>query len=157
MSYELADINSALKTILEGVSGIGKVHNRNRHTTNPDIFKLLFRDDSREVINGWYFTRSDIEIELSVSAIVRVVHGMRLVGYYSFHDDPRGVGPNTEEIFQTIVTGVVTALSNNFAYTNAWHRMDGPDAMQVPVIGETSHGGVLCHTAEVTVRLEVRA
>lgn len=152
MADTLVDIKAALKTVLEGVTGIGKVHDHLRYTTDPAIFKQYFFDDSREIINGWEITRSAYAPILSTSALIRKVHVMRCRGYYGFKDSI-----NTEDIFNTIVDGVVDAIHNNIAYTDAWDRIEDYEGAQATDIGLDQFGGLMCHYADVIVRLEVRA
>jgi hypothetical protein len=152
MADTLVDIKAALKTILEGVTNMGKVHDRLRNTVDPAAFKEMFLDHDQQIINGWEITRSAYEPILSVSSLIKKVHVMRCRGYYGFKDSI-----NTEDKFQTIVDGVVDAIHANVSYTDAWDRIEDMEGAQAPDIGLDDFAGYLCHYADVVVRLEVRA
>jgi len=152
MADTLVDIKAALKTILEGVTGIGKVHDRLRWTNEPAKFKEYFFDNSRQIINGWEITRTAYAPILSTSALIKKIHVMRCRGYYGFKDSI-----NTEDIFHTIVDGVVDAVHSNISYANAWDRIEDMEGAQATDIGMADFAGHLCHYADVIVRLEVRA
>ena len=152
MADTLVDIKAALKTILEGVTDMGKVHDRLRYTNDPPVFKEFYWDADKEIINGWEITRTAYAPILSTSALIKKVHVMRLRGYYSMKDSI-----DTENKFQTIVDGVVDALHSNISYANAWDRIEGMEGAQAVDIGVESFAGYLCHYADVEVRLEVRS
>jgi hypothetical protein len=152
MADTLVDIKAALKAVLEGVTNMGKVHDRVRWTNEPAKFKELFFDDSKQIINGWEITRVAYAPILSVSSLIHKVHVMRCRGYYGFKDSI-----DTENKFQTIVDGVVDAIHSNISYTDAWDRIEDMEGAQAVDIGLDDFAGHICHYADVEVRLEVRS
>jgi hypothetical protein len=140
-------INAALVSILEGVSGIGRVHNRVRYTTALETFRTLYSVSG--FINAWSVSREATTEERKNTrhsdpiSVVRV-HRFRLRGFYSLSDTD-----GTELTFQALVDDVVEAIRANVTLngTAVWN-----DGLQVESIGYVMlFEALLVHAAECVV------
>ncbi len=139
-----SSIRSQLKTILEGVAGIGIVHDYQRWEIEADGFRTLFVSGGR--INVWMITRdASREGELAQNQHYRR-HQVRIIGLYALDDSDA-----TEKTFSDLLESVCDTLrQSNDIGGNA--ESSGPP--QVIRDDHARFAGTLCHYGEVT--LEVR-
>lgn len=142
-----AAIRDEIKTILEGVAGIGKVHAYRRHTTFWDEY---FRDHVKSgEVNTWEISRTAtaqeiIAVQGSVGTepFFHDTHSVLIVGRMSLKDDEK-----SEQDFQALVDAIVAAI-------RVKNLLNGkvllPKQAQVPVIEHRTFGGILVHYCEVT-------
>lgn len=103
----LAIIRTEIKTVLEGVSGIGMVYDYIRHAPKESIWKVLFTT-SLNRLHTWQITRTGVKddwLTTCENGIRR--HSFQVLGYYSLKDDDA-----SENTFQDLTDSVMTALRN---------------------------------------------
>ncbi len=139
-----ANIRTQLKTILEGVSGIGVVHDYQRWDVEADNFQTLYVSGGR--IHVWSITRDQsTEGEEAQQQHVRT-HRIRITGVYSLDDSDA-----TEKTFSDLMETICDTLRQNNDLNDAAESSGPP---QVTRDDHTRFAGTLCHFGEIT--LEVR-
>lgn len=145
----LSSIRTQIKTILEGVSGIGIVHDYERWSADWKAFLTLFQD-SNDLINGWMFAREKTVQRRVTLGEKEKAHIFRLRGVYGLKDEDA-----TEKTFQDLIESNVAAfdadetLSGTCLTINPdWGPMDGAVGLQVDLVENRIFGSVLCHYAE---------
>jgi hypothetical protein len=140
----LAAIRHELVAIIEGVTGIGKVHNYLRWSDKYSTFLNLFKDDN-DKINGVMVTRDKTDEEYSGGGRTSErEHNIKIICIYGLED-----GEQTEIYFQdTIVEGICAKLRAQKTLNNRTAFLGPP---QVKVVEPRKFGNVLCHYAEITV------
>lgn len=102
-----ATIRAAIKTTLEGVPGIGVVHDRMRDVRTLASFLELITTPAGAV-NGWMFSRNSVPVARYQTLGDPGTYSYRLLGLYEF-DDANG----SEYIFQALVDAIIDALQSN--------------------------------------------
>jgi hypothetical protein len=145
----LAAILTQVKTILEGVSGIGNVHKYQRWSKDWAGFLTLYQDDN-DKINGWCVTRSQIARRQVTTGEIEVAHILTVRGYYGLKD-----ADASEAVFQGLVDGAIAAFDtyetlNGTCETThpEWGPMAGMVGLQADIIDLRQFGNVLCHFFE---------
>ncbi len=139
-----ADIRTQIKTILEGVAGIGIVHDYQRWDVEAEGFQTLYVSGGR--IHVWAVTREQsTEAAEAQQQHVRT-HRVRITGVYSLDDSDA-----TEKTFSDLMETVCDALRRNNSL-NGSAESSGPP--QVTRDGHARFAGTLCHFGEIT--LDVR-
>lgn len=144
-----AAVRAALKTLLEGVEGIGEVHDYRRHTTTWE--KYFQRHAKNGRVNNWEITREAAEQELiavqgagGTEPWYHNTHRVAILGFMGLDD-----AKPSEKDFQDLVDAVVEKIRKNPRLGNVVLL---PESLQVPAIGHAMFGGVLVHTARLTFR-----
>lgn len=145
----LADQRTQIKTILEGVSGIGKVYAYQRWANDWQALLKLFKTTS-DKINAWMITREKTsQIRMTMGEKERA-HIFLMRGLYGLNDSD-----GTELIFQDLIEDIVTAfdaaetLNDTARTTNPdWGPMADSVGLQVDIVEQRVFGSVLCHYAE---------
>lgn len=140
----LAAVRDQIKTVLEGVSGVGKVHDYERHAKDWSAFFTLFLDADNK-INGWEVSRYATPSAAAGRGVFERRHNFRLRGYYGLSDSAA-----SEKTFQDLVEAVVTALQADQRLGGTTWK-SGP--VQVAAVEPRIFGSVLCHYAELTVEV----
>lgn len=143
----LTEIRTEIKAIIEGVSGIGIVHEYLRWSSTSSKFLTLFKDKS-DKINGCMMTRvKTVEDAVSGGRTSDRDHKFRIICIYGLDDDGE-----SELYFQdTIVEGICTKLRSEKTLCNRTVALGVP---QVEIVEPRKFGSVLCHYAEITVSVE---
>lgn len=160
MGYET--MRDAIKTTLEGVTGIGTaVHDYRVHSvTWKEIFER-HKDTATGKLLNWEVTREAENLALeavgnaeSTEPFYRRTHGWSILGVQALAE---GDGPArrkktspdpdpTEYDFQILIEAVVKALRlNNFLDSTTLL----PIIPQVPIISHQMFGGTFCHTCQI--------
>ena len=143
-----ATVNTAIKTILSGVSGIGVVMGYDPHATDWGVRINYFRHTDH-TINGWSFTRSAAPSERTTIAAVpkdRNTHIVSMVGLYEIAGD----GSATELTFQALVDAVKEAFRQNKTLGLSGV---GAGPVQGDMIHNDEFGNVWCHHAELSMEV----
>jgi len=135
-----AAIRAQIKTILEGVSGIGIVHNRQRFAATWEKFLELFKTTDKK-INGCCITRDSASAERLNWDQDERTHEYKIRGYYGLSD---------EAATEITATALVEAICDAFrADTGLGGTAGDSGPMQVLIVEPRAFGGVLCHFYEL--------
>ena len=151
----LEAIRNQLKTDIEAVSGIGKVHSYNRYIKDWKSYTREFTKNDK--VNNWEIVRTDFTRAVHASAgseagVEYVIHTFTIRGFYGLSDNLE-----SEITFQDLVESVCTALRNDPTLSGEAECIYyTPDR---PVTGRIYHdylGEVLCHIGEIIVMIRER-
>jgi hypothetical protein len=155
----LADIREQIKVILQGVSGIGVVHDYERFSNDWNKFLSLFQDpDGR--INGCMFYREKRPMRQQTMGENEKAHVFVFRRFMGVRD-----GEATGIIFDEHLESLMDAFDDN-EDLNGTCRTINPDwgplsegvGMQLDISEIRIFGNVLCHYAELRMcALEVQA
>lgn len=148
-----ATIRTEVKTILEAVSGIGRVHDFIRHTTF--WYELSKKHTEKQIVNDWEITRISIvqnlaavQTQIAAEPTFDDIHTVQITGRMGLQDNSE-----SEKTFQSLVDGVITALRKN------------PDLNQTVVksiqpinttVDHDNFNGILVHQAIITFDAQER-
>lgn len=132
-------IRTAIKDILNTVTGIGQVHDYERFTANPLTFLNLFKDDTTGKIFGWEITRSGSTITRVTMTNYKVLHHFVIKGYYGLQDLTA-----SEKLFNAVIEAVVSKIINTTIADT-----QGVPVPQVNKIDARMFGDFFCHYAEI--------
>ncbi len=142
----LSEIRIQIKTLLETVPGIGKVHDFERWTTDWNAFLNYFKD-SHNRINGWVITRSETSERLQSPEAVNVsAHTFVIKGYYGLQDSLE-----SEKIFQDLIESVRSVLRVNSTLNGTCRRIYPPS---VNILANRPYAGILMHQCEIHLKVE---
>ncbi len=110
----LSSIRTAIKTILEGVSGIGIVHDYERWANDWNTFLEFYKTGGK--INGWSITRKATPAKKGNVPTMMRTHNFVIRGYYGLQDSAA-----SEKTFQDLVEAVQDA------FDAADHQLGLPD------------------------------
>lgn len=147
------DLRAAIKTVLDGISGIGMTHNRERFSADPSTYLDLFNTTISSVsqIRAWVIHRESVSpIESPVFGEDLREHMFVLRGYQGFND-----ANDTYGTFQALCDTVMATLDNQttLGVTGVTVRSVGPCSLRS--FGAAQFGTVLVHAAEIAVPIEV--
>lgn len=131
----LSAIRDRIKTILQGVTGIGVVHDYERWDANWT--EMLAHYKSSGVLNGWAITRRGTSEDWDNMPVVERYHNFEISGIYSLSD-----ATASEKTFQNLVDAVAAALRNDQTLGGAC-IVAGP--VNVEAVEPRMFGSVLCH------------
>ena len=149
-------IRAELKTILEGVSGMGKVHDYQRLTHEWKTYQKLFTKDS--LVNMWEIERPEVSRWIAATlgpngGVERVIHHFILRGFYRINDEQE-----SEKTFQNIVEGVCQSFRAvpQLALTDPPAEMvyESDKSPLGATVFKDMLGVVLCHVAEVNISVQ---
>lgn len=135
----LALIRAAVVTILEGVTGIGAVHNYERLSSDLARLKSLHVVSNR--INSWTVTRTATTSEYRTNTQYERQHQLVIRGYMSLDD-----AAESELTFQALVEAIEEAFRGDDTLDGT-AEVCGP--LQVERVEPVMFAGVLCHFAEL--------
>jgi len=135
-------IRAAIASILGAVTNIGKVHDRERWSTDWSKFIAFFktRISGADQIRGWEIGR---RAPISETGDDTRTHTYSIKGYLGVDD-----GAQSEKTFSALIEDVAAAFRTNKTLNGA---ALGHDFIQVETLDTRSFGGVLCHYAELTL------
>ena len=137
----LQEIRNEIKTLLESVDGIGKVHDFERWTVDWKKFLEFFKTADNK-INGWVITRSESrESEHAAGAVNIRSHTFLIKGYYGLKDSLE-----SEKIFQDLIENICSALRRNNDLNGSCLNSDPP---QVSLLKPGTFGGILTHQCQI--------
>jgi len=131
----VATITAAIKTTLEGVTGIGPVHGYERWSRSFGRFFNLMKDSSGDV-NGWMISRkSTSEIFEQIGGPKTRYHRYEIRGIYDL-DDENG----SEATFQALLESICAAFRSDYTLGGAC----------VTTIGSGGSAGIQVAEVDVT-------
>ncbi len=148
----VAAIRAQIKTILQGVTNIGQVHDYDRWEINWDDFLALFKSTVGGVaqIRGWTIhVHSDGSSYPGTNNVGQFEHLFLLRGYLGLNDSNA-----TEKAFDDLVEAVVKAFMGNYPLNGSAMNAEPP---QVTVKEVRQLSDVLAHYAEIQLRVKERA
>ncbi len=138
-----ANIRTQLKTTVEGVAGIGVVHDYQRWTVEADDFDTVFVTGGR--VNAWMITRDRSTEEHEASNQDYRAHHVRIFGVYSLDDSDA-----TEKTFSDLMELICDELrGDNDVSGNA----ESSTPAEVVRDDHTTLSGTLCHFGEITFQV----
>ena len=141
----LDNIITAVKSIVEGVSGVENVYDTVRNWQS----EKQFRDGARTAsgaIQFWFITREATEAEDLGPRLTARRHRIAVHGYAGVND-----AALSEKTFQALLESVAAALGSD-RKLNQTARHSGP--AQVRAVDFRILSNVLCHHAELGVEAE---
>jgi hypothetical protein len=143
----LATVRTQVKTILEGVSGIGNVYEYERYANEWLVYKNLFK--SGDFINFTEILRPAFVREVGGSdSVERVTHNFTLKGAFTLND-----ARATEKTCQDLVEAICQA------FRDKPKLQDEAEVVRYPITGRIykgMFGNVLCHIYEIEVQIRER-
>ncbi len=141
-------VRASIKTILEAVSDIGIVYDKEAFASTWDVFLDRFKTtiSSVDMVRGW-----TISCE-AIPAVGFVATGLRDTGnQYNYEYHIRGFQSfdfetSTEKTFLTLAIAVMAALNAGIVSGTVFDA----DLAQLTTYVPRVFGGVLCHVAEIT-------
>lgn len=153
----LADIREQIKVILQGVPGIGIVHDYERMSADANKFIGLYKDvDGR--INSWTITRTATPERWFSNRDYERVYEMALRGYYGLQD-----AAASEIVFQDRIEAICDEFRGNDTLNGTCETtcpefggMTGLSGLQVGIIEPRMFGNVLCHYGELRLAAQIK-
>lgn len=142
----LPEIRTEIKSLLETVPGIGKVHDFERWTNDWKTFLSLFKTEENK-INGWTISRSFTKEKVHAATAVNIrTHRIIIKGYYGLKDSIE-----SEKTFQSLIESVCDVLrKNNDLNSSCW----GSDPPQVTKVYPRPFGGILVHACNIVLSVD---
>jgi len=149
----LDNIREQIKVILQGVPGIGEVHDRTRLATDWNTFINRFKDSDGR-INGIMFARERMlkrSVTVGIGGPKERAHIFLFRAIMGLKDaDDTGI------VFDDHLADIEEAFEDNYTLNGtcmttsaSWGPMEGRPEMQIDLIEERMIGNVLCHYAEL--------
>lgn len=151
----VAQIRAAILAKLQGVTGIGKVHDYERFAANEKDFQTLYLDAATTRINGWNFYRvSTREMDIGIGE-VRRLHAWRFTGYRGL-DDADATGKSFDNLAESIATAFRAdrTLGGLIDDNKDLSAAEGESGIQIDGIEPALFAGVLCHRAQLSLLTE---
>ncbi len=141
----LSNIITQLKTIVESIDGIGKVHDYDRWTVDWNTLRQLFADDNNR-LNGWVITcpQSDENIHANVVNIRK--HRIKIEGIYGQKDSAE-----SEKVFRDLLEKICDKLRENNSLNGSCLRADPP---RVAKVMRRRFAGILAHVGEIHLSVD---
>ena len=149
----LSIVRAKIKTLVEAVSGIGKVHDYERYTHDWKQYQKLFTKNNK--VNVWQIERPTFLRYVHATTgptngVERVIHDFTIRGFYGLSD-----ALASEKTFQDIVEGVCQEF-------RGYPTLDGTAEMikmspDQPITGSITKeylGSVLCHMVEIRISIQ---
>jgi hypothetical protein len=137
-----AAVRAQIKTILEGVTGIGPVHDYERYPRSyADLFDLM-RDTGGKV-NGWMISRESTgshKVTMGIKGQIERVHTFRIGGLYEL-DDANG----SEKVLQAILDTIFDAFRKNDTLNGTVRETD---LLEIQSVDVDAFGDDMYHIAE---------
>jgi hypothetical protein len=135
-------IRAQIKTILEGVTGIGPVHDYERYPRSfADLFEFM-RDDEGKV-NGWMISRASTDshkVTMGIKGQIERVHTYRIGGLYEL-DDANG----SEKALQALLDDIYDAFRGNDTLNGTVRETD---LLEIQSVDVDAFGDDMFHIAE---------
>jgi len=145
----ISTIIAAIKTTLEGVTGIGNVYGYERWANNHSKFLDLFRTDA-DTINGWVISRASTAQQVTAYRKRQNAHVFTIKGFYGLKD-----ADASETTFQALLDNIQTAFESDITLNGTvkttcpnWGQMSGAAGLQITSVEARMFGNILCHYAE---------
>lgn len=142
-----ATIRAKIKSILEGVSGIGVVHNRRRYSKSlAEYLKMM---TSSVMINGWTIHNKSTPADIEVHPAVERHHHYEIAGIYELDDEN-----DSYSTFRALLESISDAFDGN-PTLDGLALNSGP--IQIDNVDEDDLGsGRLFHNCLISIDVEER-
>lgn len=144
-----AAIRAAIVAVIEGVTDIGRVHDRPRYAKGQrDLVEHYYSEDHHQ-IRGWHVKRRTMaEIDPLTGAHGVEITGWEITGFLALDDDEA-----TELTLDALVEALRTAFKANRTLTATVDDISANEegkavGLQLEDSDYVSFGGVLCHRAK---------
>jgi hypothetical protein len=144
----LSDIKARLKTVLEGVTGIGVVYEYVRWGNDEKAWKEIFTTSDQK-FHCWQITRrSTGEDQVSFPSVNSRVHEMQIMGFLGLKDVD-----DTEATFQNLIEAICTDLRDEAKDPPLNGQAFKVEAPQVENVGHKVIAGVLSHSCDIIINV----
>jgi hypothetical protein len=144
-------IKAQIKIIMETVSGIGVVHDRERHSRSLAAYLDMMRTSSG-IVNGWTIHRLKTPAVRVVIGIgsnnIERTHIYRIIGIYDLND-----ADDSETTFQALNEAIFAAFKDNPTINSTALSSDQIDVVS---IDWEEYGNQLYHTSELILSVMER-
>ena len=145
-------LRTAIATVLEGITDIGLVHNRERFVVDPAAYLDMFKTTvgGTVQIRAWLILRERVDTVTDTAfGEDRDRHLFVLAGFLGFQDSA-----DTYGALQALCDSVRAAFSNQttLGVSGVMVRAVGPCTLRTFDVGQ--FGSVLCHRAEIELPIE---
>lgn len=146
----LTDLNAALVTQIDAVSGVEHAYGYTRYVSDWTPYLALFKTTS-STINGWWVTLANPSITTAADAfgVNLWVYHFLITGIMQVQD-----ASNTEASFLAQAEAILLTLHNETTLSVAGVTV-GEFFPQLRVVEHRQFGSVLCHYGEVTLDIPV--
>lgn len=153
MSYGETTIRARIKTVLQGVSNIGQVHDYERWTDDWDSLLSQFKTNvgGREQIRGWIITLAEMTPEIigfqggGVTGTILATYTYLVRGFLGVDDEQE-----TEKTMTALALAAAWALESDATLRSEDLDKDTPVVSRL-MQDYRMFGGVLCHYVEMRV------
>lgn len=135
-------IRGTVKSTLQGVSGIGVVHDYIRESRSPTKFIELLIATGGTTVNGWMFSRIQTNAEWADFQKISHTHVYTIEGYYEIVD-----GSGSEKTFQDLISAIQTACDA----ATALNSLVPAPPLQVGFVGHKEIADKLYHHCILTL------
>lgn len=143
-------IATAVKSAIEAVSGSGVVHDRPRHTFEPDEFIALFKDTADNKLRTWIIRVTESPDEEDPAGFLFLVRRrVQVEGWFGGMVDT----PETWTAHRTLVDNVKSGLTGNPAVFGT-APLATPRDITVSPIDESQFGDVVVHHVIMEFQVE---
>ncbi len=138
-------IRAKIKSIMDTVTDIGKVHDYERWTADWSQFLNLFKANigGKDQIRGWEILRKSAPAEYIDNVEEMTKHLFIVRGYMGVQD-----ASATEKTFNVLIEAVRAKFRFNFTLDGLC-ELAGP--VSVDLVEVRSFGGTLCHYCELSL------
>ena len=140
-------IRARIKTVLEGVSGIGVVHDYERYSRSLSKWLELMR--SNGTVNGWVIHREATSARADTMPTIHRVHRFRITGVYGLDD-----ASATEKALQGLVESIFDAFTADITLAGTCISID---PLQIEAVDVLEYNGTLYHIADLLLTAYERA
>ncbi len=142
-------IRAKIKTTLQGVSGIGAVHDYDRYSRSLAEFFKLMSGGSPAKINGWMIHRGKTPAQRDNAATIQRAHTFTITGIYELDDENA-----SEKTFQALLEAIFEAFKSDITLGGTALNSD---PLSIDDVDVDEYGNRLFHVAELTLVVYDRA
>ncbi len=141
-----------IKTVLEGITDIGVVHDYERLTTDWKTYLDKFKPATKAYIRGWTIRREKTPEEYDELAdnFGRRKYRFVIRGFASV-DDANASSKTFDDLIETICDTFRPLTVNNLN-----GKAMGSGLIQTEIVEDRMFGSVLCHYCELSLEVEER-
>lgn len=136
-----ATIRAQIKTVVEGVTGVGTVHDWQRHSRSWATLKALYT--SSGTVNSFTLYRVSCATERDTMPTLLRSHVFKIDGIRELDD-----ANASEKTFQALLDALFTAFKNNQTLGSTCQNVD---PLQIDQIGTEEIEGTVYHVASCTL------
>ena len=145
----ITGISAAIKTVISSATGVGNVYDYIRFATLDKTFETLVVTGG--TVNFWQFERTTTREQWLNNFQFKRIHSFNISGYKAVSE-----ATDSGRKFQMLVERVAERFrrpSNRDLSDNVESIVEGSGGIQINAIGHSMVHGVLCHSAQVGLRV----